>query len=88
MWLGLTRFSQAAAGRNPWLDSSKYPKKYPKYYVRQKANALSNFAEGDSCRVNHHKCTCLSYKTEHWTYFCYKVTTVQVNLHFSLSEKQ
>ena len=35
MWLGLTRFSQAAAGRNPWLDSSKYPKKYPKYYVRQ-----------------------------------------------------
>ena len=52
--LELTRFSQAAAGRNPWLDSSKYPKKYPKCYVRQQANALSNFAECDSCRVNHH----------------------------------
>ena len=88
VWLGLTRFSQAAAGRNPWLDSSKYLEKHPKYYVRQQANAFSNFAECDSCRVNHHKCTCLSYKTESWTYFCYKVTTVQVNLHFSLSEKQ
>ena len=33
-----TKVSQAAAGRNFWIDPSKYPKKYPKYYVRQWAN--------------------------------------------------
>ena len=27
--------SQAAAGRNLWIDPSKYPSKYPKGHVRQ-----------------------------------------------------
>ena len=27
--------SQAAAGRNPWIDLSKYPRIYQKYHVRQ-----------------------------------------------------
>ena len=32
VWLGLTKFSQSAAGRNFWIDSI-YPVKYLKYYV-------------------------------------------------------
>ena len=33
--LGLTKVSQAAAGRNLWIDPRKHPIKYPKYHVRQ-----------------------------------------------------
>ena len=33
VWLGLTKVSQAAAGRNIWIDPSKYPRKYSKYHV-------------------------------------------------------
>ena len=32
--------SQAAAGRNLRVDPSKYPRKYPKYHVRQWANVF------------------------------------------------
>jgi hypothetical protein len=35
VWFGLTKVSPAAAGRNLWVDPSKYPRKYPKYHVRQ-----------------------------------------------------
>ena len=35
VWLELTKVSQAAAARNLWIDPSKYPRKYPKYQVRQ-----------------------------------------------------
>ena len=33
--LELTKVFQASAGRNPWIDQSKYPKKYPKNHVKQ-----------------------------------------------------
>ena len=42
VWLELTKVSQAAAGRNLWIDPSKYPKKYPNYHVRQRE--LYNYA--------------------------------------------
>ena len=29
------KVSQAAAGRNLWIDPCKYPRKYPKHHVRQ-----------------------------------------------------
>ena len=38
VWLGLTKVSQAAVGRNPWIDQSKYPRNYPKNHVRHWAN--------------------------------------------------
>ena len=44
VWLGKTKVSQAAAGRNLWIDPSKYPRKYPKNHVRQWANDLDNFS--------------------------------------------
>ena len=25
-WLGITKVTQATAGRNPWIEPSKYPK--------------------------------------------------------------
>ena len=40
VWLGLTNVSQAAAGRNPWIDTSKCPK----YNIqsRYKVSSLHN----------------------------------------------
>ena len=38
--MGLTKVSQATAGRNLWIVSSKYPRKYPQYYVRQWASIV------------------------------------------------
>ena len=32
VWLGLTKVSQAAAGRNLWIDPNRYLRKYPKYH--------------------------------------------------------
>ena len=31
--MGLIKVFQATAGKNHWIDPSKYPKKYPKYHV-------------------------------------------------------
>ena len=31
--VGTTKVSQAATGRNIWIDPSKYPRKYSKYHV-------------------------------------------------------
>ena len=33
--MGLTKVSQATAGRILWIDPSKYPIKYPNNHVRQ-----------------------------------------------------
>ena len=38
--MGLTKVSQAASGRNLWIDPSKYPRKNPKNHVRQWATDL------------------------------------------------
>ena len=35
--------SQADAGRNLWIDPGKYPRKYPKYHVRQWASMYPTF---------------------------------------------
>ena len=45
VWLGLTKVSQADAGRNLWIDPSEYPSKYPKNHVRQKAFAFKSFED-------------------------------------------
>ena len=36
--VGLTKVSQAAAGRNFWIHPRKNPRKYKKYHGRQWAN--------------------------------------------------
>jgi hypothetical protein len=42
--LGLTKVSQAAAGRNLWIELSKYPRKYPYFHVRHWANMTKLFS--------------------------------------------
>ena len=43
VWLGLTKVFQSTAGRNLWIDPSKYPRKYSNYHVRQWATVYFNF---------------------------------------------
>ena len=44
--LGLIKFSQAASEINFWIDPSKYPRKYPKYHIRQWIN-ISLFQQNE-----------------------------------------
>ena len=43
VWFGLTKVSQTTEGRNIWIDPRKYPRKYPKYHVRQWASVINTF---------------------------------------------